>query len=471
MSTRRVKSAAIGGKPKGSILASTKHIAHVKHEEDRPKPSNELVSWWRENEATFSPILSLITLICLYGVLFYLPNLHDQSIQLVISTFLFALSLLFTSHYFKAKEKRKVENKGPLTWLRNTPPNVRKSQNGDHTLTVWAPSKYTETVFLNFSPVIPLLGYIWVRSFEPFASWLCVGLMGGSSLLLHILNAKLRSQLLNELLLFKEPSSAGKQIFNEEDAPLRANSSTPEPPPINPPAVVHRSPTRMAYEPPRRFDGPASAVFQVPPQIDPMSPQSLHAPIQSRGSYSQDFVDPFSEAQPEYHHGSPMQMDNYFQPASDAAEADSYRPPQVQHTPSRPPIPLHISEEAPTYTPQRKFGLRFGASFDAPTPSQQPLAPQEPQIPSQYAVKTPMSHRYGAQTPVGPYFVSDPVAPFQAAQNEHVAPPAHQIGHMAHYDQEQHMGPQTPQTGARNFGATPSRAFAPPPRFSLQDYD
>lgn len=257
--------------------------------------------------------------------------------------------------------------------------------------------------------MVPLLGYIWVRSFEPFASWLCVGLMVVTAILLHVLNAKLRSQAMNELLLFKIPANVGKQIL----PPFEDVASSPLPEPrLDAPEQLNRAPLRMAYEPPKRYDGPASAIYQIPE----VSHQSPPPRVQTPHEYTPNYTAPFSVDAPSMQQGSPMQLDNFqqFSPAFTESEL------VLQHHeagPSSPTVQTHDDISEDIFTPRRKpFGLRLGPSLDSPgfTPSAAPPAQS-------------------------PYYV----------------PPTN---------------PSLPATPAR-FGATPAKSFPPPPRFSMQDFD
>lgn len=263
-------------------------------------------------------------------------------------------------------------------------------------------------MFLSYSPIVPLLGYIWVRSFEPFASWLCVGLMVVTAIMLHVLNAKLRSQAMNELLLFKTPANVGKSIMPHFEDVLGSPVLEPR---LDAPEPLNRTPLRMAYEPPKRYDGPASAIYQIPE----VTHQSPPARVQTPHEYTPSYTSPYSPEKPQVQQGSPMQLDNFqqFAPAFTDGEVSLH----PHEAPSSPAVQMREDIPEDIFTPRRKpFGLRLGPSLDSPglTPS--------------------------AALP---------------AQSLYNMPPTNA---------------SLPATPAR-FGATPAKSFPPPPRFSMQDFD
>lgn len=301
--------------------------------------------------------------------------------------------------------------------------------------------------------MVPILAYLWIRSFESFASWLCVGLMGISTILLHILNIKLRWLAQSEAIFMqlKMEKAVGKYAPNEiepEDANLGHvrgyESQAPETP-----SHVHPSDNP-------RYNGPPNAIYQLPEdagaQRSPLLSNELQhleqhqlpqrQPYQPRRVFenSPPTLTPVSHHQPQQTQYSPPRT-------SPQGGVNTMYGVEGEETPSR-PSRMETPSTAPKRTP---FGLRFGAATTSHMHTESPyynMAAQEP------------------STEAPPTFESESL---QHAEHDSLQrTPFHSLHQAQH---QQHVQQQTPTSayGGRIFSQTPKSGFAPPPRFSMQD--
>lgn len=383
-----------------------------------------------------------------------------------------------------------------------TPFLLSKNLDGTHTIIAWRPSAFTEAIFLTYNPLVPALAYIWVRSFEPFISWLCLGLMLISSALLHLMNFKLRNSVTTEHLLLS-PGSDTRSTKLESETPLRLHEREAD--------VPHGYEERGAgnigrganleeeYEfnhphAPTTFDGPASAIFQVPPSdiisgVDPirshpsppteLGPRSFNhdrgyagAETQIRSPYLHQQHQDHQQNQ-QYQHQlqqRPWEAQNDFRMDQDVSpyNAPIGSPMNVQLSPNheraqQQPLSRGLGLNKAPATPQsRSFGLRFGA---VATPQAAP--PVERHAPPPF------------------YSIADEITP---------GPSKHKVlvteddfgGAPTHYPEIPDQSPPKILSPGRHnpsfvaapshtplrfgVGATPSKmTFAAPPRFSMHD--
>lgn len=367
---------------------------------------------------------------------------------------------------------------------------------------------------------MPVLAYIWVRSFEPFSSWLCVGLVLASGALLHLLNARLRLHIKNELLLRASEGTEGSKVLKSGEGPeahlspgkryeVEENHGYSENIAREGGAMQHlREGSDLQYQnenqlvaSPLRYDGPAKAVFQVPMDesitaADPINSHPGHSPHMMGGRVPERI---FARDVPAAHDAHLYQLHPQQQRQNmQQAYGPGFGSPRLarnfgndsDYTPVRGNMNLnppqnnfnnnfnnnhqydHYEEPAPATPGPRSFGLRFGAS---PAP-----VPQQPSTPGPFSAHV---NQQGGMMPSHSAFVDEPTTPGRhkvltiedddetdfSAQRYPLVPdqsppkivsPPRNAGNTGH--------------APTRFGAaaTPSKpAFGAPPRFSMQDYD
>ena len=321
-----------------------------------------------------------------------------------------------------------------------------------------------------------------------------------SSALLHLLNARIRISVNTELLLLNNGSETRnfKALkSSDEDAPSKLyergsdNIEDQE-------AESDRRMPPMAEEyefnnnkRPHRYDGPASAIFQVVPEalqgMDPIKSQPTHSPEAGIRIQEPTFMDQAHSPYLPHHQQWEKPQHNYMADRGIGYNAASFGSPlpaqlsPTHHERAQPQTPgaralggiggINPGFQQPPTTPQpRSFGLRFGVSA-APQanpvaerhgipPAHSMLDDHEPLAPSKHKVlvmeNDDDNSSYGNLPPRYPH-IPDQSPPKILSPGRHNPQDAH------------------PSHTPLRFGAsaTPSKMFgaAPPPRFSMADYD
>lgn len=249
-----------------------------------------------------------------------------------------------------------------------------------------------------------------------------------SSALLHLLNARIRISVNTELLLLNNGSESRnfKSLKSaEENLPSKLyergadNDDSVEEPSAR--GDDRGPPMAEEYEfngrrPHSRYDGPASAIFQVTPEtlqgVDPIKSQPTHSP--EAGMRIQEPI--FDQAHSPYlqhhqhhqhhHHQWEKPQQNYMADRGigyNAASFGSPLPAQLSptHDRAQPQTPgaralggmggINAFQQPPTTPQPRTFGLRFGAS----------AAPQAHQVPERH-VAPPSTSMFDAHEPALP---------------------------------------------------------------------
>lgn len=321
-----------------------------------------------------------------------------------------------------------------------------------------------------------------------------------SAALLHLMSAKFRIQVNNELLLLQtgpearnlkmDPDAGYGDRFENLDGPVNVDEHK-----------QGRS-GRYAQEAggfeynqipsPKSFDGPANAIFQVSPdalisKVDPINSHPSHSPESAFQPRVQEpiFMDAHqahSPYLPQSQHNWDHPQRNYMMDANAGYEVPIGSPISARLSPSheraQPQTPgsrahqianaNNIFHQVPTTPQPRSFGLRFGASsaiapssaglelHDAPPPVQSIYEVSEDQAPSRHKVLVTEDDSFGPSPP------RYPEIPDQS--------PPKILSPGRHHPYSNAVPGHTPL----RFGAsaTPSKPqFGAPPRFSMQDFD
>lgn len=245
-----------------------------------------------------------------------------------------------------------------------------QDKDGSYFISQWRPSSYTESVALNYNPLIPVLGYVWCRSFEPLAGWLCVVLMVAFTGILHLMVARMKF-LLTQEKLFRGGASQHEQTGISTNSTEVPSGDHFEPPSWNNP--VPNSPNR-AYQPMVHAErAPQERILASPIQQSPFAYDrdttfgSRRVTASPPHYKEENYAEHHQLSNLEEH--QQIQQNRTFPSTSQASMRASAYPTRMAT-----PASVHIERPAPqTRTPQTTpFGLRFGARslIDEPQPSE-----------------------------------------------------------------------------------------------------